>query len=234
MPGSRFSIAHACALILSAFCLGWMSRDGAIDFMLAGVFADPAGSGFPLRDQPLLAHIGHTGLRWLAISVWLSALAMAIAAARSAVLRPWRGSLWFFCMTVAVTTATVLMLKRVSPHSCPWDMTAFGGAASWFPSFGETGAAPGPGHCSPAAHAAGGFSLIAGYFALRDRWRALARIALLAALALGSAMSAVQMARGAHFLSHNLWSLWIAWLVGFVGYLVWRHLLRSPPAALSP
>jgi membrane-associated PAP2 superfamily phosphatase len=33
-------------------------------------------------------------------------------------------------------------------------------------------------------------------------------------------MSLVQVIRGAHFLSHNLWSLWIVWAVCSIGYFL--------------
>jgi membrane-associated PAP2 superfamily phosphatase len=37
-------------------------------------------------------------------------------------------------------------------------------------------------------------------------------------------MSLVQVARGAHLLTHNLWSLWLAWLCCCVGYWLWHGL----------
>ena len=223
MARARFAAAHACGLLLVALCLLWLSRDGALDLRLAGWFAAPDGTGFPLRDEFVFAHIGHTGLRWLALALWVAALALAVASAKAVTWHDWRGPLWFFCITVAATTTAVLLLKRASPHSCPWDLVLFGGHADWFPLLSDLHTAEVPGRCWPSGHAAAGFSMIAGYFALRDRRPALARIALALGLGLGSAMSVVQMARGAHLLSHNLWSLWIAWLFSVVGYLAWRH-----------
>ena len=222
---ARFAAANASGLVLAAALLVWLSRDGALDFRLAGAFFDPAAGVFPLKDTPLLAGGGHTALRWVAVLVWLSSVALALAGGRVAALRSWRASLVFFFVTVAVATVSVTLIRYASAHSCPWDLRIFGGSALWFPLFDAPGPAPGPGRCWPGGHAAGGFSLLAGYFALRDEHQALARVVLVLALGLGLVMSLVQMARGAHFLPHNLWSLWIAWFCAAMGYLVWRRLI---------
>jgi membrane-associated PAP2 superfamily phosphatase len=176
---------------------------------------------FPLKEVPLFALGGHTGLKWLVLSIWLFCVIAAV------LMRKWRPSLVFFCITVALTALVVALFKMNSAHSCPWDLSEFGGAAGWFPLFDSPAPPAGPGNCWPGGHAAGGFSLVAGYFAFRGSHRSAARIALAAALVLGALMSYVQIARGAHFLSHNLWSLWVAWFCSLVSFLIWR-MLRVP------
>jgi membrane-associated PAP2 superfamily phosphatase len=42
-----------------------------------------------------------------------------------------------------------------------------------------------------------------------------ARRWLIAALAAGLLLGLVQQLRGAHYLSHTLWTAWICWAVGF-------------------
>jgi membrane-associated PAP2 superfamily phosphatase len=221
-PG-RFAAANLIGLALTGISLVWLSRSGTLDFKLAGAFFDPALRRFPLSDAPLLAEAGHTGLRWLAVSIWSSAVVFAASSWKVAALHSLRAPLLFFSATVAVATLTISLLRAASAHSCPWDMSVFGGSAIWFPLFDAPGVSPGPGRCWPSGHAAGGFALLAGYFALRDGHRGPARLALSLALGLGTLMSLTQMARGAHFLTHNLWSLWLAWLTCFASYLFWRH-----------
>lgn len=220
---ARFVAANLVALALAGALFLWLSRNPALDFRFAGFFFDPALGRFPLKDAPLLAVAGHTGLRWLAISIWLSAVVLAAASWRMEALHKWRAPLIFFSVTVAAASLSVSLLRAASAHSCPWDLNVFGGGAQWFPLLDAPGAAPGPGRCWPSGHASGGFALLAGYFALRDSNQALARIALGVALGLGVLMSLVQLARSAHFLTHNLWSLWLAWLCCFACYLVWRR-----------
>jgi membrane-associated PAP2 superfamily phosphatase len=212
---ARFVAINLSVLAMTGFLLVWLSRDGSLDFAVSSVFFDPATGGFPLRDVPLFAVLGHAGLKWLVLCIW------ACGAVAAAFMRKWRSPLLFFCATVVLTTLAIALSKMASAHSCPWDIRGFGGAADWFPLFDWSGS-PGPGHCWPGGHAAGGFSLLAGYFAVRRYHRTAARFALAAALGLGALMSWVQIARGAHFLSHNLWSLWIAWFCSLAGFCIWR------------
>lgn len=149
---------------------------------------DPALQRFPLRHAWVLEKLGHDALKWAMVAFWIVCLAW----------RPLRrGALY---MALAATVVT--LLKHASPYSCPWDLAAYGAAS-----------VGGPGRCSPAGHPVVGFALFGLYFALRsDRPRA-ARAALVAAWVIGLAAGAVQVARGAHFASHVLWTAWVAWAV---------------------
>ena len=158
------------------------------DGALIAPFYDPAGRGFPLRDAWVLAVPGHTGLKWLMVSFWLLCVASGGALRRGAVY-------------MAVIAAVVVALKYYSPVSCPWDLLEFGGRD------------PDTGRCLPAAHPVSGFALFGLYLALRGEHPRAARYALAAAWIIGLLAGAVQVARGAHFPSHVLWTAWLAWAV---------------------
>ena len=157
------------------------------DRALSAPFYDPALRAFPLRDAWLLAVPGHTGLKWAMVAFWAGCLARGGA---------WRrGALYMAAIALVVS-----LLKHFSPYSCPWDLPAYGGAK------------PGAGACVPAAHPISGFALFGLYLALEgDRRKA--RLVLCAAWIIGIAAGAVQVARGAHFASHVLWTAWVAWAV---------------------
>lgn len=160
---------------------------------------DPALGRFPLQHVHWLNAIGHVGLKWTMVAFWAVCLAW----------RPLRrGAIYMVIAAVAVT-----LLKQASAHSCPWDLAEYGGTAAWFPLLGEMPADPGPGRCLPAGHPVTGFMLFGLYFALRPTRPAAARAALVAACVIGVAAGAVQVARGAHFASHVLWTAWTAWAV---------------------
>ena len=160
-----------------------------LDRELIAPFYDPATRKFPLRDAWPLAVLGHTGLKWLMVGFWLFCLVRP---------GPWRrGALY-----MAIIAAVVNALKYYSAHSCPWDLPEFGGHQ------------PEAGRCLPAAHPITGFALLGLYLSLREAGRRkTAHYVMAAALFIGIVAGAVQVARGAHFPSHVLWTAWVAWAV---------------------
>lgn len=219
-----FIYANVLTLSASGLALLWLSRDGRLDFAIAQRFFDATRGGFFLRDHTWLSAVGHDAFKWFALGVWLLMLTLALASFAVRRLKPACADLWWFCMTALAAALWVSWLKGQNAHACPWDIDVFGGAKPWYPLLG---AAPidEAGRCWPGGHAAGGFSLIAGYFAWRHSQPALARMWLVFSLLLGSLMSAAQIMRGAHFLSHNLWTLWWCALISLMFYAArhWRY-----------
>ncbi|MEG2636556.1 MAG: hypothetical protein RSA09_08515, partial [Acinetobacter sp.] len=75
-----------------------------------------------------------------------------------------------------------------------------------------------------------GCSLFVGYFVYRLNEPKRAWFYLLAALILGFVMGWAQMMRGAHFLSHNLWTAWVIWLVNVLTYaLCYKQFTQPSP-----
>lgn len=207
----RFLLRQILALALAGLALLWLSWNPGLDFKIARWFYSPKLQRFPWQHNRALVTWGHDGLKWLALSLWLGVVVTALASPHIARLRAWTKPLWLFAAMALTGASAVALLKSVSAHPCPWELDVFGGAAQWHALFDAAAANRGSGRCWPGGHASGGFALIAGYFAFRDvstRW---ARLSLVLGLTLGAIMSLVQMVRGAHFLSHNLWSLWIVW-----------------------
>lgn len=92
----------------------------------------------------------------------------------------------------------VVLLKHLAARHCPWDLVEYGGPLTemnqWFtvPWLAS--------HCFPSGHAAGGFSLVAVYFAGRRLGQtALARGGLIAGLTFGVVFRAVRVAQGRTF-----------------------------------
>jgi membrane-associated PAP2 superfamily phosphatase len=179
---------QAGVLAASACLIVLLFRFGGADRALTSFFYDAARNGFPLKDAWLLAVPGHTGLKWAMLGVWALCLA-------------WGGSLRRGALYMAAIALAVSALKHYSPFSCPWDLLEYGGRE------------PQTGRCLPAAHPLTGFALFGLYLALRRDRRRAARAVLAAAWVIGLAAGAVQVARGAHFVSHVLWTAWAAWAV---------------------
>jgi membrane-associated PAP2 superfamily phosphatase len=116
---------------------------------------------------------------------------------------------------VLLTVLCISLLKSVSPAACPWDLVAYGGAAQPVSHWHLWAPTAAGGRCFPAGHASAGFAFIGGYFVFRDRSPALARRWLIAALAAGLVLGLTQQWRGAHFMSHTLWSGWFCWCLAW-------------------
>jgi membrane-associated PAP2 superfamily phosphatase len=198
----RSTLLQAGILAAAAVLILAVFRWGGADRAVTLLFYDAARGDFPLKDAWLLAVPGHTGLKWTMLGFWALCLA-------------WGGSLRRGALYMAVIVLAVSVLKHYSPFSCPWDLREYGGSD------------PQAGRCLPAAHPLTGFGLFGLYLALRqDRPRA-ARVVLAAAWVIGLAAGAVQIARGAHFASHVLWTAWVAWALTLL-------LSRLPLAARAP
>jgi membrane-associated PAP2 superfamily phosphatase len=114
---------------------------------------------------------------------------------------------------VLITLLVVPVIKRYSQTSCPWDLTEFGGTAAYVPHWVRGLTDGGPGHCFPSGHAVSAFGFFGLYFLWRDHDPRRAHAALLAVSVLGLLLGTAQIARGAHHLSHVLWSAWLCWTV---------------------
>jgi membrane-associated PAP2 superfamily phosphatase len=195
-------------LALLLMLMAWDTTD--LDMRLAHWFG--TAQGFPLTHDWLLDNVLHEGGRKLS---WIVALALTLAVwwpfGPLRLLEPNERVQLILGSLAAVLL--VSLLKSVSPASCPWDMSAFGGVARHVSHWAWTSDG-GSGRCFPAGHASSGFAFIGGYFIWRRHSARVARNWLLVSLLAGFTLGFAQQARGAHFMSHTLWTGWFCWSVG--------------------
>jgi len=96
----------------------------------------------------------------------------------------------------------------------------------------------GAGHCFPAGHASAAFAYLGGYFVFRRAAPGVARAWFAFALVTGLALGLSQQMRGAHFMSHTLWTAWFCWLTALaidalVQALSGRRTRSSAPPKLN-
>lgn len=211
----RFASRNLFVLLLSGALFIWLSRNGTLDFWLSQKFYDPTTHAFPFKDAHYLNLYGHVLLKDLTALLLIVGIALSLASSWVNVLRPWRKTLVIFCAMASCAALLIVKLKHDSVHACPWDLAMYGGTAHWYPLFDWVSSPVEFGRCWPGGHASGGFAIMSGYFALRQRQSKWAYLFLVAGLVMGSIMGAVQIVRGAHFLSHNLWTLWFVWATCF-------------------
>ena len=202
--------------LLNALALLVVFHFTRLNELVSRYYFDPGLPGFPLRQDPLLKYWLHDALRKV---LWLSPLAVSALYVHSMYTSRWSLSskrwVWLLLAQGAAVLAVSLLKVHTSPI-CPWDQKQFGGATDE-PLFAFVSSLH-AGHCFPAGHPSGGWALLAYAYFWRDTKPSLARWAFYVALALGALMAWVQIARGAHLLSHVLWSLWVCWLVVWLAY----------------
>ncbi|WP_348943958.1 phosphatase PAP2 family protein [Chitinibacter sp. FCG-7] len=229
-----FYLGHLLFPALLAALLLWVYPQ-QWDLALISPYYDGVQHQFALRNNFFLNAVMHTGLKSALWFIPLSLLALLLCARFggpffASSLLPYRRRMIWILLGLALSALVVQILKRNSIHACPWDLNLFGGQAPLLPLFADLPIGQSPGRCLPGGHASGGFSLLAFYFALRDEQPRWALRSLVLALGLGIVMGWGQMMRGAHFLSHNLWTLWWVWLVLLLLYLLYPPIPRQKTA----
>lgn len=195
----------ALGLVLAWEVSGW-------DLALARLMA-PQGT-FAWREHWLLALLLHDDARRLAwvVVAWL-ALGLRWPTGILRRLPPAARLQWL--TSVFLGLLLVNLLKHFSRTSCPWDLSEFGGHAYYLGHWLWRSGDGGPGSCFPAGHAGAGFAFVGGFFAFRRYTPRLALGCLAAAVGSGVVLGLAQQLRGAHFMSHTLWTAWLCWFVAW-------------------
>lgn len=221
---------HLLWPLVLAPLLAVLTEVTTLDRALAGLYYDASRHAFPLRDDLFLQNVMHTGMKLLVIGI---AFAVIGAFMLTFLLPQWTGHrrrLLWVVVGMAGSALLVSVLKHGSTMHCPWDLAEYGGYAPFHGLLGTLEAGIAPGRCFPGGHASGGFALMAFYFVLRDRHGRAARLSLAASVISGLVMGWSQVMRGAHFMSHNLWSAWVVWTYLAAQYAVFPP---DPPADLA-
>ena len=174
----------------------------------------------------------HTGGQWLVRGIVLVPVCVWIGSFFASSLRRWRRASGFLAVSMILSIGIVGALKHVTHVNCPWDLIPFGGSVPYAHLFAHRPPSLRIGRCFPAAHASCGYALLALYFVGREvhpRW---ARAGLAAGILTGVIFGLAQQSRGAHFVSHDLWSATLAWVVAATTYcFAFSCSLREPDAS---
>jgi membrane-associated PAP2 superfamily phosphatase len=229
IPSRSFWLSNIVGLLLCAGLLYWVFPvGGALDHQIITPWVNANGT-FPYRENWWLTKIAHNAVKYIIIAVDVILLVKFIG---SFYIKKWQPERWiigYALLAMLISTSMVGLLKAHSSHACPWNLAQQGSTGVIWLEHTLT-----LGKCFPGGHASAGFSLLALFFAYRLQAPQRAKFYLFTALILGSAMGWAQMMRGAHFLSHNLWTLWVTWLVNVSLYAIFCygfafHALRRSP-----
>lgn len=219
-----------CAALIALACLLALDASGA-DLALARWFGTPMG--FPLRGHWFLVDVMHQGAR---VASWVFAgfLLIGIRWPLGLLRRLGKAQRVQLALTGLASVIVVSLVKQASHTSCPWDLRLFGGVANYVSHWDWGVPDGGPGGCFPAGHASSAFAGLGGYFVFRRASPRVARVWLVVVLVLGLALGIAQQMRGAHYMSHTLWTAWLCWVVALAIDRVAGGRGRSCEASTSP
>lgn len=208
---SRDSI-FTCLALLLVLLWDWSGQDMA----MAAWFG--SAQGFALRNNipfDALLHRWPHHLAWIVLFGLMAQIRWPIGVFKTLP----RASLTWSVGAILLALLLIQELKYFSLTSCPWDLREFGGTAEHLPHWRamlwrlQDG---GGGRCFPAGSASSGFAFIAAYPFLRLHHPRLARLWLWGFSLAGLVLGLAQQMRGAHFMSHTLWTAWLCWGCGML------------------
>lgn len=195
-----------------------------IDLLLADYIYALQGDQWALKDHLITSTVLHEYAQQFTRLIAITILLLAISSHSVKQLKPYKKGLWGLFFSLATAAAIVAVIKSVSHVDCPWSLERYGGTRPYLSTFKTHPGNFEYGRCFPAGHASGGYGLIALYFFFaryipRWRWRG-----LMIGISMGLIFGVAQQLRGAHFISHDIWTLAICWYSA----LIWDWWLHKP------
>ena len=202
----------SCLLLV----LGVVFNETPISLWISERFADGV-NGFPWRDQWLTSTVFHSYANkvtaLIAIALILFNLKQWI---RPTVSRRLIGSGRYLMCVWMLSALTISELKAITTLPCPWDLQMFGGTREYLSLLHTFSSAYPAGSCFPSGHSSGGWGMIGlGFVALlygRSMFKG-----FLPAIVIGVIYGSTQIVRGAHLVSHELFT--VAICLGYAWFL---------------
>ncbi|WP_260292502.1 phosphatase PAP2 family protein [Sedimenticola hydrogenitrophicus] len=225
----RFWRNHLLLPLLLFILLAGLLESGTLDIQLADLIYQAGGGGWTLQNSTLFSTILHDQAKMLVKLLAGLLFVLAILSQFIGRMRPYRRAIWYLALVMPLSGLLVGIGKEVTHVDCPWDLLRYGGEHPYIRLFEPDAGGFRYGKCFPAAHAGAGYTFLALYFFLavaRPEWRG---YGLLSGLVLGLVFGLTQQLRGAHFLSHDLWTAAICWFNSLGWY--WFAFGRKPRLA---
>jgi len=173
------------------------------------------------RNEPLARAIFYKGIKWALAFFGIGSFILFILGLFKGKPRRYQFNTLYFFLCMAIIPLTISSSKSLTNVYCPWDLARYGGDVpyvkvydSYPESFRPKKIRP---ECFPAGHASGGFALFSLFFIAKNRRQRF--LSLIPPLVFGSIMAFYQMAKGAHFLGHNITTMLLAFLMAHGIYL---------------
>ncbi|MDP5069558.1 MAG: hypothetical protein NWQ45_01545 [Congregibacter sp.] len=199
------------SVLLGLLLLAAVIEISQVDLLLGDWLYQLEGGAWSLRSNFWTQTVLHDGAKILIQAVMLLVLIAVLGQRLRLGRQPIRG-IEVALIAIVISVVITAIVKTVSNVSCPWGLLRYGGDHPYVSIF-RAGHGLDLGACFPAGHASAGYSLFAFYFLARINDRRSGFFWLVIALSIGLVLDVVQQLRGAHFLSHGLWTVIIVWAV---------------------
>lgn len=182
-----------------------------LDYQISRLFFDPVNQVWPLRYHWLTQTVLHDWAQKFSIGVGILLFIALFLSWLKTSLRPYLKLLAFLFAASIAGPVLIAVLKNSTHIYCPWDLKLFGGDKPYIRLFDFARYPLAVGHCFPGGHAGGGYAFISLYFFLLLTKPEYRYYGLAAGLSMGLIYGVTQQMRGAHFLSHDIFSLATCW-----------------------
>ena len=128
-------------------------------------------------------------------------------------LKKYSKALLFLFLASVSGPGLIAFLKGSTHIYCPWSLKVFGGDKPYIHLLDTVDSSLSVGHCFPGGHSGGGFAFICLYYffiVVKPKYRF---YGLGLGFFIGTVFALTQEMRGAHFLSHDIFSLFICWFL---------------------
>lgn len=222
---NKLLLSHFLLPFLLLVALSTAITAGDVDRIIADYFYAIQGNDWAWKDSWMVEVFFHKGGRAFSLFLALISLAFLIASYFHRSLAAHKKPLLYLFLATAGSSLLISFFKSALAVSCPWEFDRYGGSLAYSTVIDQLFLRNGEG-CFPAGHASAGYAWISCYFFglhYQSRWR-LAGLAI--PLIAGIVLGLVQQIRGAHFISHDVWTLAICWFYSFALFLLF---FKSPP-----
>lgn len=216
---NKFLVSHLLLPFIVLVIISIVITLGDVDRILADYFYVIQGNDWAWKSSWLAETVFHKGGRALSLFLALISLTLLIAAYLHRSLAVHKKPLLYLFLATIGSSLLVSFFKAALAVSCPWEFDRYGGNLVYSTVIEQLFVRNGDG-CFPAGQASAGYAWISCYFFglyYQSKWRfAGLAIPIISGIILGVA----QQIRGAHFISHDVWTLAICWFYSFALFLL--------------
>lgn len=203
-----------------------------VDLRLADILYSLEGQTWYFKDHWFTEAFLHKGGRQFSIILALLLLLTIGLSYKVSRLKPYRRGLYCVFITAICSALIISLFKSLTHIDCPWDLIRYGGFKPYIGFFGNYPTSLDYGQCFPAGHASAGYSWFGLYFFTKHYFYSYKNIGLAFPIILGLIFGVDQQLRGAHFLSHDLWTAFICWVIAV--FLFWAFRFETTSKASTP